>query len=264
MCAFRTGANNSQSTGSAPHALSISNGLPSATLESPYNATLAVTGGTAPYRFSISGGTLPAGLALNAETGLISGRPTTARRYSFVVSVTDLARKRGEAELSLAVARSQRRFPTVNLTLSPAFTTLHSGRTEQFTSSFRGTSDTAVEWTATLGKISRSGLFTAPSVTATQIAVVKATSVADPSTEATATITITPAASTPPPTHQPQPPSVPTGADNRYCSSGDQPHFGSTDGPANLPQRCIYTALSSTPSGGNKVVVPAGRNVNAA
>src|SRR6476469_7360652 len=65
------GANNSQSTGSAPHALSISNGLPSATLESPYNATLAVTGGTAPYRFSSSGGTLPAGLALNAETGLI-------------------------------------------------------------------------------------------------------------------------------------------------------------------------------------------------
>ena len=143
----------------------------------------------------------------------------------------------------------------MNLTLSPAFTTLHSGRSEQFTSSFRGTSDTAVEWTETLGKISSSGLFTAPSVTTTQIAVVKATSVADPNTEATATITITPPASTPPPTHQPQPPSLPTGADNRYCNSGDQPHFGSTDGPANLPQRCIYTALSSTPSGGKKVVV---------
>lgn len=256
------GANSSQSTGSAPHALLISNGLPSATVENPYNAVLSVTGGTAPYRFSISRGTLPPGLTLNADTGLISGRPTAARRYSFVVSVTDLASKRGESQLSLTVGRSQRRFPIVNLTLSPAFATLHSGRSEQFTSSFRGTSDTAVEWTATLGKISSSGLFTAPSVTTTQIAVVKATSVADPDTEATATITITPPASTPPSTHQPQPPPLPTGADNRYCSSGDQPHFGSTDGPANLPQRCIYTALSSTPSNGKKVVVPAGGNVN--
>ena len=254
------GANNSQSTGSAPHDISISTGLPSATLGIPYNTVLSVTGGTAPYRFSISGGTLPPGLVLNPNTGLISGRPTAASRYSFLISVTDLASKRGERQLSLTVGEGA----TINLTVSPAITTVPSGQTEQFTSSFRGTSNTAVEWTTTRGKISSSGLFTPPSVTATQIAVVKATSVADPSAQATATVTITPAGAAPAPPHQPKPPSPPSSADNRYCSSDDQAHFGSTDGPANLPQRCIYTALSSTPSDSRKILVPAGGDVNSA
>jgi hypothetical protein len=256
------GANSPQSTGSAPHDILISTGLPSGTQGSLYDAVLSVTGGTAPYRFSISGGTLPPGLTLDANTGLISGRPTVARRYSFVVSVTDLSTKRGERQLSLTVGRSQRRFPNVNLTVSPAVTTVPSGQTEQFTSSFRGTSNTAVEWTTTLGKISSSGLFTPPSVTGTQIAVVKATSVADPSAQATATVTITPAGIAPPPTYQPKPPSPSSSADNRYCSSGDQAHFGLMDSPANLPQRCIYTALSGTPSDGRKIPVRAGEDVN--
>ena len=42
----------------------------------PFSATLSATGGTAPYSFSISSGSLPAGLTLNASTGVISGQPT--------------------------------------------------------------------------------------------------------------------------------------------------------------------------------------------
>ena len=150
------------------------------------------------------------------------------------------------------------------LTISPSATIIASGETQKFDVSIRGTSNTAVKWITTAGKISSSGVFTPPSVTSTQIAVVKATSVADPSSEATATVTITPAGAPPDPQPQPKPPSTPTSADNRYCGSGDQAHFGSSDGPANLPERCVYTALSSTPSAGKKRLVPAGGDVNGA
>jgi hypothetical protein len=38
--------------------------------------TLTVTGGQAPYIYSVSSGKLPAGITLNASTGAISGTPT--------------------------------------------------------------------------------------------------------------------------------------------------------------------------------------------
>lgn len=150
-----------------------------------------------------------------------------------------------------------------SLSISPSVTTIASGEAQQFTASIRGTSKTAVQWTTTAGKISASGLLTSPLLTSPQIAVVRATSVASPSVQATATVTITPAA-LPEPVHPPKPTSRPSSADNRYCGSGDQAHFGSTDGPANLPQRCIYTALSSTPSAGKKILLSAGGDVNSA
>ena len=177
-----------------PHAtgshLSISSSLPSAVAGSRYNAAIAVTGGIPPYQFSISDGALPPGLALNEKTGTISGMPIRARKYSFTVSVTDPEGKAGDGTLSLSVAVSN---SAATLTISPSTTTIASGETQKFDASIRGTSNTAVQWITTAGKISSSGLFTPPSVTATQIAVVKATSVADPSSEATATVTITPA-----------------------------------------------------------------------
>ena len=53
-------------------------------------------------------------------------------------------------------------------------------------------------------------------------------------------------------------------ADNKYCGAGDQANFGTNDGPATLPQRCINTALSNTPSGGKQTLVPAGGDPNSA
>lgn len=54
-----------------------------------YSQTLAVTGGVAPYTFSISTGALPAGLSVNASTGAITGTPTTIGTNSFTVKVVD-------------------------------------------------------------------------------------------------------------------------------------------------------------------------------
>jgi len=53
-----------------------------------------------------------------------------------------------------------------------------------------------------------------------------------------------------------------TAADNTYCGPGDVARFGSgLDGPASLPHRCIYTALSATPSPGPVRAVAAGANL---
>lgn len=57
-----------------------------------YHATLpAVCGGFPPYRYSVSAGALPAGLALNAQTGVISGTPSAADTGPFQVTATDAA-----------------------------------------------------------------------------------------------------------------------------------------------------------------------------
>ena len=56
-----------------------------------YSDQLTVTGGTSPFTWSVSAGTLPAGLTLGASTGLLSGTPTAAGSYSFTVKVTDHA-----------------------------------------------------------------------------------------------------------------------------------------------------------------------------
>jgi hypothetical protein len=55
-----------------------------------YSATLAASGGTAPYTWSVGSGTLPAGLSLSASSGVISGTPTAApTNASINFTVTD-------------------------------------------------------------------------------------------------------------------------------------------------------------------------------
>jgi hypothetical protein len=54
-----------------------------------YSQTVAATGGVSPYTYSISAGTLPAGLTISSSTGAITGTPTTVGSNSFTVKVTD-------------------------------------------------------------------------------------------------------------------------------------------------------------------------------
>jgi hypothetical protein len=55
----------------------------------PYSQTLAAKGGTPPYEWFISDGTLPPGMQLAPLTGIISGTPMIAHDPSFFTFQVD-------------------------------------------------------------------------------------------------------------------------------------------------------------------------------
>jgi hypothetical protein len=66
--------------------------LPGGTVGTVYSGSIAATGGTSPLSYSVSAGSLPAGLSLNSSTGAITGTPTgpaSTTPVSFTVKVTD-------------------------------------------------------------------------------------------------------------------------------------------------------------------------------
>ncbi len=77
--------------------------LPVGTLGSAYSATLAATGGTSPYAWSISSGQMPPGLSLSPASGAISGTPATAGSYNFTATVTDSASPQKTASQALVL-----------------------------------------------------------------------------------------------------------------------------------------------------------------
>ncbi len=76
--------------------------LPNATLGTPYNQTITATGGTAPYTFAVTSGTLPPGLTL-ATNGTLSGKPTSAGSFTFTVTATDHGGATGSQAYTLVV-----------------------------------------------------------------------------------------------------------------------------------------------------------------
>ena len=77
--------------------------LPNGQLQTAYSATLQATGGTTPYSWSISSGSLPTGLTLAATTGVISSTPTAAGTFPFTVKVSDNAGNSASAPLTIVV-----------------------------------------------------------------------------------------------------------------------------------------------------------------
>ena len=79
--------------------------LPGGIVGHAYTATLAASGGTAPYTWTLSAGTLPAGLQLSGA-GTIAGTPTAAATASITVTVTDANSQTGSATLPLTVLKA--------------------------------------------------------------------------------------------------------------------------------------------------------------
>lgn len=74
-----------------PHTLEVAPSLPSRILLSrPFTGRVVATGGIPPYSFAVGVGTaLPPGIALDPVTGAVTGTPTTAGTYSFLIEAHD-------------------------------------------------------------------------------------------------------------------------------------------------------------------------------
>jgi len=85
-------------------ALSLSTtSLPSGITGQAYSTTAIATGGTTPYSWDVSVGTLPDGLSLNASSGAIGGTPTGSGTSSFTLRVTDSGSRTDQRNLSITI-----------------------------------------------------------------------------------------------------------------------------------------------------------------
>jgi hypothetical protein len=81
----------------------VTTALPPGTQNTGYSAMLAATGGVTPYTWSVTAGSLPVGLHLNANSGAITGTPSGAGISNFTVQVTDFQLSTATAPLSITI-----------------------------------------------------------------------------------------------------------------------------------------------------------------
>jgi hypothetical protein len=77
--------------------------LPTGQSGNTYSDTLAATGGTQPYTWSVSSGTLPGGVTLSAS-GELEGAPTATGTFPFSATVTDANNNTAAASLSMTIS----------------------------------------------------------------------------------------------------------------------------------------------------------------
>lgn len=109
----RSGLSNMASVVVGDYCAISTSSLQNGTVGELYNATLSASGGTQPYSWSITSGTLPDGPTLDSQSGIISGTPTQAGTYDFTVHVADSASETDTKDLSIHVAPTDTTSPTI-------------------------------------------------------------------------------------------------------------------------------------------------------
>jgi PKD repeat protein len=114
--------------------------LPGGTVGTTYNQLLTATGGTAPYTWSVTAGSL-APLTLSS-TGLILGTPTTAGTLSFTVQAKDAMGNTSIQAFSIVIANAP-----LTIQTQPASQTINSGQTATMTvGATGGTGTLTYQW----------------------------------------------------------------------------------------------------------------------
>ncbi len=85
-----------------PPLVIVPSGMPIGALGQNYIFQLQASGGVPPYTWMIVDGALPANLALDASTGLISGTAAVMGTFNFTVEVTDSSAPQNTAQLIVA------------------------------------------------------------------------------------------------------------------------------------------------------------------
>ena len=86
--------------------------LPNATESVAYSQSLAASGGTSPYTWSVANGALPTSMSLSSS-GTISGTPTVAGSFPFTAAVKDSTGTAASASFSINVVTAAA--PTVSI-----------------------------------------------------------------------------------------------------------------------------------------------------
>ena len=158
--------------------------------------TATVTGSSnTSVTWRIAGGCIGAACGTISASGVYTAPPAVPSPAQVSVTATSVADPTKSASATVTVV------PPVSVTVSPTTAMLLTGSKQQFAATITGSSNTTVSWSvagsgcsgASCGTISASGLYTAPSAVPTPPQVsVTATSVADPTKSATASVTILP------------------------------------------------------------------------
>lgn len=163
--------------------------LPSSSVGAAYRQALVARASAEPVR--LVEGQLPPGLALNSATGVVSGVPTQAGRFTFTILTNLLQLGQRETPTSFVYTLPVHAAATsINVQISPASASVTPGGKLQFSALVKNTSNTAVVWSASAGKISSTGLWTAPLNTTSNGVTVTAVSAANPSAYSTAAVAV--------------------------------------------------------------------------
>ncbi|HTS46439.1 MAG TPA: hypothetical protein VMH05_00760 [Bryobacteraceae bacterium] len=153
------------------------------------------------FSLKVSGSVEPAAWSLvpnigSVSNGLYTAPASVSKATSLTVMATNLTNSSQTASAAISLQASPA--ATVSVSLSPSSASLSSGQTANFSATVSGSSNTAVNWSLSpaVGSLSN-GTYTAPAtVTAQQAVTIKATSAADSTKSASATVTLIPVAIT--------------------------------------------------------------------
>jgi hypothetical protein len=208
---------------------------------SPGTASVA-SGGQQQFNASVTGSSNTT-VSWSASSGRISSSglyvaPALAGTYAVTATSSADATKSASATITVAPP------PQVSITVSPGTASVASGGQQQFNASVTGSSNTAVTWFASSGTVSSNGLYVAPALAGTYA--VTATSAADPTKSASATITVAP----------PPQVSITVSPGTASVASGGQQQFSaSVTGSSNTA--VAWFASSGTVSSSGLYVAPA-------